>query len=144
MRLRIFISGPITRGDLAANVNQATDAFVALAKAGLAPFCPHWSVYSGRAEWEITGTYEPGLWRKSRVVAIASPLPNDLTHMDWLAVDLPWVEVSDAVLRLPGESEGADREVAHAKKFGILVFHSVAAIIAWADSRKSDSTTVSD
>ena len=44
--VRVYIAGPISMGDLAHNLNQATAAFVRLAKAGLAPLCPHWSAYS--------------------------------------------------------------------------------------------------
>jgi Rrf2 family protein len=35
VRKRVYIAGPISKGDLAHNINQATAAFVALAKAGL-------------------------------------------------------------------------------------------------------------
>ena len=52
--------------------------------------------------------------------------PDDsLGHGIWMEVDLPWVEVAAAVLRLPGESRGADIEVAHAKSLMIPVFHSL-------------------
>lgn len=126
MGLRVYIAGPISKGDLLHNVNQATAAFVELARAGFAPFCPHWSVYSKPAEEGLTG------WGRISVFCWATVQGNDqMSHSDWLNVDLPWVEVSDAVLRLPGESTGADREVARASEMGIPVFHSVADLIAW-------------
>jgi hypothetical protein len=119
---RVFISGPISRGDLADNVNRATKAFVALAKAGLAPFCPQLSVYCkpcathpyDSAAVLCTGTVEgaPGM-----------------TFEDWMTVDLPWVQVSDAVLRLPGDSTGADREVEFARSCGIPVYSSVLEVL---------------
>ncbi|OWK34349.1 hypothetical protein FRUB_10320 [Fimbriiglobus ruber] len=67
------------------------------------------------------------------MASIASVLPGDTTHEDWMGVDLPWVAVSDAVLRLPGLSTGADLETAEAMGRGIPVFHSVADVIAWAN-----------
>jgi hypothetical protein len=38
---------------------------------------------------------------------------------------LPWVSVADAVLRLPGTSPGADREVALALSLGIPVYYDI-------------------
>lgn len=122
MRKRVFISGPISRGDLCDNINQATAAFVALAKAGFAPLCPHWSVYSKPAEWTTFRT---------RVVCVATAGGNDeMARADWMAVDLPWVAVADAVLRLPGESAGADAEAAHATANSVPVFESIEALVA--------------
>lgn len=124
MQPRVYIAGPISKGDLAHNVNQATAAFVALAKAGFAPWCPHWSVYASPCQ---TAVYVTG-----GVVGIGTAKGNDeMTHEDWLGVDLPWVGVADAVLRLPGESSGADRETAHARDCGVPVFDSLADVIAW-------------
>lgn len=122
-RRMVYLAGPISKGDLAHNINQATDAFAALARAGLAPLCPHWSAFSGGAKVSATG---------GSVYAVASAVGCGLSHADWLDVDLTFVERSDAVLRLPGESTGADMEVAHARDKGIPVFDSVAAVIAWA------------
>lgn len=123
MRKRVYIAGPISKGDLAHNVNQATAAFVALAKAGFAPFCPHWSVYAKPCAWSHFGD---GL----RVECVATWNGNDdMTHADWMGVDLPWVAASDAVLRLPGESTGADLEVGCAIEHGIPVYFSVELLI---------------
>lgn len=44
-----------------------------------------------------------------------------IDHATWLEQDLPWVEASDIVLRLPGESTGADMETAFARERGIPV-----------------------
>jgi hypothetical protein len=138
MRKRVYIAGPITKGDLASNINQATAAFVRLAKAGFAPLCPHWSAYSKPAM--RTGpsgctpmVVMPGCVSlpEGAVFCIATTDGNpEMTHADWLGVDLPWVEVADAVLRLPGESSGADAEVAHARKNGVPVYDDVEELIA--------------
>jgi hypothetical protein len=126
-RARVYLAGPITKGDLAHNINQATAAFVELARAGLAPLCPHWSCYSG-----------PALVRPETgsVFAYASAAPNDLRHDDWLAVDLTWVEAADVVLRLPGESTGADQECRHANARGIPVLSTVAQVVSWAEQTR--------
>lgn len=128
MRKRIYLAGPISKGPLVWNVNQATEAFVRLAKAGFAPFCPHWSVYSKPCErYEKDWNYDDS---KCRVVGTIEG-NADMTHADWIGIDLAWVRVSDAVLRLPGESAGADLEVQEAHKYGIQVFHHIEALIEW-------------
>jgi hypothetical protein len=118
-RKRVYIAGPISKGDLAHNVNQATEAFIALAKAGFAPLCPHWSAYC-----------KPAIFQGLEVWCQATTFGStDMTHDDWLGIDLPWVDVCHAVLLLPGESKGADIEVAEAKRLGIPVFCSIPELI---------------
>ena len=72
---------------------------------GLAPFVPHLSHYSHRLR----------------------PRPYE----DWMALDLAFVEVCDILWRLPGDSPGADREVAHARSRGIPVVSSFDALAGW-------------
>lgn len=43
----------------------------------------------------------------------------------WMRQDFEWLKCCDAVLRLPGESSGADREVALALELGIPVYYSI-------------------
>lgn len=121
MRKRIYIAGPISKGDMLHNVQQADTAFRDLLKAGFAPLCPHWSVFAGSAEY-IHGN----------VFATASALPSGTTHEDWMMADLPWVQVADAVLRLPGESTGADMEVEFAQEHDVPVFHTIEDVLQWA------------
>lgn len=104
-RLRVYISGPITLGDQRENVRLAMGVAHELINCGYAPLCPHLSWFY--------------------------PFANDVPHATWIAADLPWVEVSDAVLRLPGESKGADEEVAFAELCGIPVFTSIGNLVAW-------------
>ncbi len=101
MRQRVYISGPLTSsGNVLDNLDRAMDAARALIAAGFAPFCPH-----------LTYHVDPG-----------GEYPHDL----WMAIELPWVAVADALLRLPGESLGADLEVARAEAVGIPVFTTIA------------------
>jgi hypothetical protein len=125
-RKRIYIAGPISKGRLAENVNRATAAFVELAQAGFAPLCPHWSVYAKSCEPVNADPHS------DVVKCYGTAAGNDrMEHADWLGVDLPWVEVADAVLRLPGESRGADAEVAHARRVGVPVFTEIEAVKTW-------------
>lgn len=122
-RRMVYIAGPISKGDLAHNINQASKAFRDLAEAGLAPLCPHWSCFSGSALVAPTS---------GQVYALANITGNGMPHADWIAVDCEFVRRSDAVLRLPGESTGADLEVAHARTCGIPVFGDIPSLLAWA------------
>lgn len=101
---RIYVAGPFT-SDPIGNTAQAVEAARELAAAGLHPFVPHVA-----CEWaaELDG-YEGAM-----VECIA------------------WVTVCDAVLRVPGASPGADREVAHARRRRMPVFYAVADVLAWA------------
>lgn len=104
MRKRIFISGPIAAGDRVENLAAALQAFRVLADHGFAPFCPHLSMF------------------------IAFSMPG-IRYEDWMQIDLPWVEVADAVLRLPGESKGADQECQLALQRGLTVYHNLGRLI---------------
>lgn len=99
MRHRVFIAGPYSAGDVEANVARAADAAAALLDRGLAPFCPH-------------------LYHH---VHARHPRDYDV----WMAADAAFLVVCDAVLRLPGESPGAEIEVSRARSLGIPVASSV-------------------
>ena len=107
--IRIYVAGPYTQGYVIGNVQRAMEATVALIRAGHYPFCPHLSHYPD---------------------AVAREQGEPLTWEDWLAQDLVWLAQCEALLRLPGESRGADIEVAHALRWGIPVYHSLAELPA--------------
>ena len=100
MRPRIYLSGPMEGGKILANVARAIAVYRRLIDAGFAPLCPHLNYY-------------------------ADP-PGDVPHAVWMEVDLPWVEVADAIVRLLGESPGSDLEEARARALGIPLFTSFA------------------
>lgn len=110
MRMRVYVAGPITKGDLRENINKARAAGDQLLKAGFAPLVPHLTCYWAGDTPEV--------------------LPSGTVQEDWYAIDLPWVAVSEAVVRIPGESTGADKEVALARSLGIPVYESVESLIA--------------
>ncbi|MGW8256005.1 MAG: DUF7768 domain-containing protein [Thermoguttaceae bacterium] len=103
MRKRIYISGPLTSsGNVLENLDRAMHAARLLIENGFAPFCPH-----------LTYHVDPG---------------ETYSHDLWMEIELPWVAVADAVLRLPGESLGADIECARASELDIPIFDSVVAL----------------
>lgn len=104
-RLRVYIAGPYTKPDPCVNTNRACRVWDDLWHLGFAPFCPHWSHFQHTMR----------------------PLP----YADWLAFDLEWLPACDALLRLDGESSGADAEVEAARKIGMPVVHSVEELLAW-------------
>lgn len=98
-KIRVYVAGPYTKPDPCANTHAAIQVGSELLDLGYAPFLPHLS----------------HLWHTVK------PRP----YQDWLALDFEWLPACDVVFRMPGDSSGADQEVALAKKLGIPVVHSV-------------------
>ncbi len=101
--VRVYVAGPYSSGNMAANVRNAVAAGHRLLTLGFAPLVPH-----------LTHFFD---------------LMHEHPYEDWLQMDLAWVTVAEAVLRLPGVSAGADRETALALQLGIPVFTSIEAIV---------------
>ena len=99
MKAKIYIAGPYSKGDPEKNVHEAIRVSNMLADLGFAPYVPHLTHYQ-----EI-------LYHRP--------------YEYWLELDAEFVPCCDAVLRIPGESGGADREVALAKKLGLPIFTSI-------------------
>ena len=97
--MRIYIAGPYSP-DPEANTLAAIAAGDQLLRMGYVPFIPHLSHY-----WDAQHPHPYDVW------------------LDWC---LEWVKCCDAVLRLPGESPGADVECELAYGLDIPVFHSIA------------------
>lgn len=91
----VYVAGPITRDPFGC-VRQAIGAYNALREQGCVPFLPQLSVIHEMVEH----------------------VPYD----EWLSYDFDMIRHCDALLRLPGESPGADLEVAFARSLGIDVF----------------------
>lgn len=109
---RVYLAGPYTRGDVGANVHKAIRVADELFEAGYAPYVPHLTHF----------------WHLQR--------PHG--YEDWLRLDLEWVAACDVLLRLPGKSDGADREAALAKSLGKPVLHSVEAVLRWREAREQE------
>lgn len=134
-RKRIYVAGPISVGPLEQNIRQACEAGMELLKAGLAPLVPHLTCYMGQriCRWPVATR---DFFKSIAITLTEGPIPEvtpaGAVPADWYATDLPWVAVSDAVLRLPGESTGADLEVGEANRLGIPVFLTVEDVLWWA------------
>src|SRR5574340_777736 len=105
--MRIYIAGPYSKGDVAENVRLACEAATRLAALGHTPFVPHLTHF-----WHML-----------------FPHPYEF----WLQQDAEWLKVCEAVLRLPGESSGADAEVKMAKELGLPVYLDIYQIPAAPD-----------
>lgn len=95
---RVYLSGPISLGDQMHNFHMAATAQRDLMEAGYAVLNP--------------------------MLTMKHPAAKEIPWDLWIAGDLPWVEVADLLIRLPGESVGADLEVRHAVKHNIPVYRA--------------------
>lgn len=92
----IYVSGPYTKGDTVIHVRNAIEVGMRLRESGFVPIIPHL--------FHFAHMIEPADYR---------------FWMDW---DLKLLERCDAIIRLPGESSGADEEVAWMEARGKPVF----------------------
>lgn len=95
-QLLIYVAAPYTKGDVAENVRRACEVGNVLLEMGHIPFVPHLSHF-----WHF-----------------AFPKPWEV----WLRMDLVFLSRCDALLRLDGDSKGADIEVETALKLKIPVY----------------------
>jgi hypothetical protein len=96
---RVYVAGPYSGGDTAVNVRTAIIAANQLRDRRFAPFVPHLTHF-----WHLV-------------------CPRD--YEDWLDLDNQFLPCCDCVLRLPGESSGADKEVELARSLGLPVYKSI-------------------
>jgi hypothetical protein len=96
----IYIAGPYTKGDVAQNVATAIDVADQLSYLdNVAVFIPHLTHF----------------WHMLK--------PHDYEF--WMTQDQYWLDKCNIVLRLPGFSAGADREVEYAKDHGKKVYYNL-------------------
>lgn len=94
-RTRVYVAGPYT-SDPRANTEFAIEVGQHLLELGYAPLVPHLTHF-----WHQRFTND---WQT------------------WMELDLPWVAQADLVVRLPGSSVGADRELEVAAAHGIPIY----------------------
>ena len=104
--MRIFIAGPYTAkdkigGSAAANTLAAIDAGMAVMERGHDVFIPHYMHY-----------------------IVDRPGPS-FGYEDYMTNDRAFLEVCDAIYRMPGNSAGADRETACAERLGLPIYKLV-------------------
>ena len=96
---KVYVAGPYTKGDVAQNVRIAIEYGDRLIINGYIPYIPHLTHF-----WHLI-------------------FPHDYEY--WLNLDNEWLALCDMVLRIPGDSPGADAEVELAKSLGIPVYYSM-------------------
>lgn len=104
-KIRVYIASPYTIGDQALNVRKQIETGHFLLKNGYTPFIPELHHF----------------------MHMITPL----TYDEVMELDLSWLEMCDVLLRLPGESKGADIEVEYALKLGKKVFYSFEELDNW-------------
>lgn len=97
--IKVYVSGPYTKGNREENVYRAMKAADVIMNMGMAPFVPHYTHYQDEK----------------------FPRP----YRDWLNLDFVWLKTCEALLRLPGESYGADKEVELSGMLQIPVFETL-------------------
>ena len=103
--IRVYVAGPITLGNVQHNIHNAIKAGDALMAAGFCPFVPHATCF-----WDIMSPH---------------------SYETWCEWDNEWLKQCAAVLRIPGDSRGAEAEIKLAESLGIPVFYSIEALITW-------------
>lgn len=95
--IKVYIASPYTIGNTAENVKAQLDMANELLEHGFSPYVP----------------------LLTHFLHMAHPQPDEV----WFKLDFDWLLMCDCVLRLPGESAGADREVELARHKGLPVFY---------------------
>lgn len=109
---KVYIASPYTKGDVARNVWAQIDMADKLMTNGFVPFVPLLTHFQH----------------------MVHPRPYE----EWMQLDFAWIEACDCVLRLDGESDGADREVQYAITIGKPVFYSYEGLILKTLDQKRD------
>lgn len=102
-KIKVYIASPYTVGNTTSNVRENIKAGSLLMERGYIPFMP------------LLTHFADLLYPKS--------------YEEWMQYDLAWLEMCDCVLRLPGESPGAERELKYARELGKPVFYSIKEIV---------------
>jgi hypothetical protein len=100
--MKIYVAGPYSTGDPIINTREAVKAAEELIKKGHIPFIPHLTM----------------LWH------LIAPHPT----LFWYEYDFVWLRFCNAVLRLPGISEGADGEVKLAKHLCMPIYYDISEV----------------
>lgn len=102
--IKVYIASPYTLGDVAVNVKRQIDTAHLLIETGL--FAPYWPLHAH---------------------FLHMVHPKD--YRVWMNQGCSWLFICDALLRLDGESSGADEEVSVAIDHDIPVFYSIDKLI---------------
>jgi hypothetical protein len=93
----VYLAGPMAKGDKWDNLTVPSRLFKLLIERGIYSFVPQWCLP-------------------------ISPMLQ-LDYEQWMEFDFQIIRRCDGLIRLPGESAGADREVTLAQELELPVFH---------------------
>lgn len=113
--IKVYIAGPYrsdTIWGIHQNIENAKRWGLEIATMGCNPFVPHAN----------TGYYD-----------------GVLSNEFWLAADLEWMRLCDALFVIPGseDSSGTQAEIADAELRGIPVFHTLIGLARWIEGKKA-------
>ena len=112
-KTRVYVAGPITKGDQFKNVNDGIRAGENLSFLGYVPFIPHLTCF-----WHL--------------------MYPEKENAFWYDYDNHWLDLCDCLLRLPGESPGGTMEVGRMVAQGKPVYYSIEQLIecepVWRDN----------
>lgn len=99
----VYVAGPYSIGDLVQNTAEAIRAADVLVNEGFIPYVPHLSMF-----WHFLCQHPVGFWYR---------------------LDIEWLKKCNYLLRIPGESVGADREVDIARACHIPIYYTVKELV---------------
>lgn len=97
--IMVFISSPYTEGNVATNVGIQIDVFNDLMNNDFTPFAP--------------------------LLAHFIQLVHPHEYNEWINLCYRWIDKSDCILRIKGESKGADKEVLYAESKFKRIFYDI-------------------
>ena len=106
----VYIASMYSKGDQAVNVRTSIFAAEELRGYGFLPYVPLLTHF-----WHFMSPHEYEYWTK---------------------MDLEWLHFMDCILRLPGESSGADNEVTYMLDLGKPAFWSINSILEYYKGEK--------
>ena len=95
----VYIAGPYTKGNVESNVRDAIIAAEKVSNLGHTPYIPHLTYF-----WHLTFPHSIDFWYK---------------------YDMQFLILCSCILRLSGDSIGADNEVIFAKGINMPVYYSI-------------------
>jgi len=113
--IRVYIASPITKPDPFSNALIAIAVADELMMHGFAPYVPQLSVFQEKYGRFDTSGYGEDYER-------------------FMQLDFEWLSQCDILLRLPGFSLGADREVEFAIFNGLTIFYDINALLLYKET----------
>jgi hypothetical protein len=103
--MRIYIAGPYSKPDPVTNTALALRVAEQVWRHWDVPYVPHLTMF-----WHFYREHSYG---------------------EWLEYDRVWLRQCEALLRIPGESNGADTEVEWARHWNMPIFEGLTGYFAW-------------